>query len=65
VKGFSALFGSVLAISTSLCFAADLKFEDFKVAEVFSGQNHALLPVENSSREKGTDLFDGFSGGYS
>ncbi|MGE8179171.1 hypothetical protein [Pseudomonas fluorescens] len=49
MKGFSALFGSFLAISTSLCFAADLKFEDFKVAEVFSGQNHALLPVENSS----------------
>ncbi|WP_347928363.1 hypothetical protein [Pseudomonas helvetica] len=49
MKGFSALFGGFLAISTSLCFAADLKFEDFKVAEVFTGQNHALLPVENSS----------------
>jgi hypothetical protein len=49
VKGLSVLFGGFLAISTSLCFAADLKFEDFKAAEVFTGQNHALLPVENSS----------------
>ncbi|APC19257.1 hypothetical protein BLL42_14515 [Pseudomonas frederiksbergensis] len=32
-----------------MCFAAGMKFEDFKVAEVFSGQNHALLPVDHSN----------------
>lgn len=49
VKGFSALFGSLLVVTTSQCFASGLKFEDFKAAEVFAGQNHALLPVDHSN----------------
>jgi hypothetical protein len=48
VKGFAAVFASLLAASTSV-FATEPAFKDYSVSAVFSGSHHGLVPQENSS----------------
>jgi hypothetical protein len=43
------LAGSLLAISTSMAFAADPDFKDFSVTPVFTGPNHDPVPQEQSN----------------
>lgn len=49
MKGCSVLLGGLLAIATSVAFAADPDFKDYSVTPVFSGANHELVPQENSN----------------
>lgn len=49
MKGCSVLLGGLLAIATSVAFAADPDFKDYSVTPVFSGANHEPVPQENSN----------------
>ena len=49
MKGCSVLLGGLLAIATSVAFAADPDFKDYSVTPVFSGANHELVSQENSN----------------
>ena len=49
MKGCSVLLGGLLAIATSMAFAADPDFKDYTVTPVFTGANHEPVPQENGN----------------
>ena len=49
MKGCSVLLGGLLAITTSVAFAADPDFKDYTVTPVFTGINHEPVPQEHSN----------------
>ncbi|WP_192559302.1 hypothetical protein [Pseudomonas allokribbensis] len=49
MKGCSVLLGSLLAIATSVAYAANPAFKDYTVSPVFAGTNHEPVPQEHSN----------------
>ena len=49
MKGSSVLLGSLLAIATSVAYAANPAFKDYTVSPEFTGINHEPVPQEHSS----------------
>ncbi|WP_225929801.1 hypothetical protein [Pseudomonas botevensis] len=49
MKGCSVLLGGLLAIVTSVAFAADPDFKDYTVTSVFIGINHEPMPQEHNN----------------
>ncbi len=49
MKGCSVLLGGLLAIATSVTYAANPAFKDYTVSPVFAGTNHEPVPQEHSN----------------
>lgn len=62
MKGCSVLLGSLLAIATSVAYAANPAFKDYTVTAVFTGINHEPVPQEHSNPRMDKDRAQALKG---